>query len=79
MKFLAINYEALDQASSFLTKHDFGFSVAADAKDDVENFHIKTFPTPIVIDKKGILKFQINENKDLEPHLSKEIDDALAR
>jgi peroxiredoxin len=79
VKFLAITYETVDQVSSFLTKHDFGFSVAANAKDVVENFHIGAFPTTLVIDKKGILKFHISDNKDLEHLLIKEIDDALAK
>jgi peroxiredoxin len=73
VKFLAITYESLGKVNAFLKDHSFEIPIATDARNIVDEFYINLFPTTLIIGKKGILNAHLNDEKQLDVLISKEI------
>lgn len=53
--FLALTYNTREQVTSFLRKRSFDYTLLPDSKDVDKKYNVSSWPTSIVIDKKGIV------------------------
>ena len=53
VKFLAITFDKQEMVDQFLEKKDFNYNMIPDASHVIQMYGVQSFPTNIVIDKKG--------------------------
>ena len=65
----------------FLSSNKFGFQTIADTASIItrHNYHIRNFPTTIVIDKKGAINLFTQGSKASEADIDKDLDENLVR
>ncbi len=78
VEFISISLDPTYKAAKFTDKYDFKFKMIADGRWLAEKYHVTTYPTNIVLDKKGVVKFyEIGYKKDIVERISFEIDRSL--
>lgn len=79
VSFLAITYDDAITGRTFQKKHDFKFRILADAKKVTEDYGILMYPTTLVIDRSGIIKFAINNDKNIGSIIKGTLNDLLMK
>lgn len=74
VSFLAITYDNADTVRSFQKNHGFKFQILTDAKKVTEDYRIIEYPTTLVIDKYGIIRLAINNDKNVRSIIKGAID-----
>ena len=76
--FLAITFNKKDVVKQFLKKKTFNYTIAANANDVVSMYGVQSFPTSIVINKKGeIVLKELGYRTNIKTVLSKSIKSLL--
>lgn len=75
--FLGLSFNKADQVRLFLMEHTFDFVLLPGSASVDEKFHISSWPTSMVIDKKGIVKKIIHSNPEIRKELAASIDSLL--
>lgn len=65
VKFLAVTFDKAEVVRTFQKNHDFKFQQLPDARNVVDDYNIKLFPSTLVIDKSGVIRLAINSDLDL--------------
>lgn len=55
--FLALSYNNVEQVNTFLKNHDFNYTILPNSENVDNTYKISMWPTSIVIDKKGVIRF----------------------
>jgi peroxiredoxin len=55
--FLAPSYEAAESLNHFLSKRPFNYRIIPNSSDLINHFKINAFPTHIILDKKGVVRW----------------------
>jgi carboxyl-terminal processing protease len=80
VEFLSITYDPKDVATEFVKKHNFKYKHIVDAQNIIDSFKVTAYPTHIVIDRDGKIKFtQFGYQTGIMQSLVKNIDDGLAK
>ena len=74
VRFLAITFDKAQAVRTFQEEHDFKFDLLPDAKIVTDAYGIKLFPQTMVVDKAGIIRLAINNDKDILDKLKHTID-----
>lgn len=78
VEFLAITHNSKDQIAEFLKKKQFDYKIIAESQNIIDAYKANAFPTHIVIDRDGKIKFsQFGYQSGIVQNLTKNIDDAL--
>lgn len=78
VEFVAITYNEKSQVTDFLKRHQFDYKQIVDAQNIIDSYKTRAFPTHIVLDKEGKIKFtQFGLQTGIIQNLTKNIDDAL--
>ncbi len=78
VKFLAITFNQPELVKQFLETKDFRFTIVPDANDVVTIYGVNSFPTSIVINKKGeIVAKEVGYRTNIKSVLTKAINAAL--
>jgi len=56
--FLAITFDSKENVSNFLGKHVFSYKLLPNASNVIQINNVRSFPTNVVLDKKGVVVFQ---------------------
>jgi len=63
--FLAPTFNTAEEVDSFLDNREFLYNIFSDATPLIKEFRVTSFPTHILIDRNGIIKFyQIGANSE---------------
>ncbi|MFO0826805.1 MAG: TlpA disulfide reductase family protein [Phycisphaerales bacterium] len=77
--FLAPSFDATDKCKDFLAKSEFRYRVLPDASSVVSSYHVKVFPTHVVIDRAGnVSMLRVGANSSVMGELTAAIESALA-
>lgn len=75
--FLAITFDDSNKINAFLTKNKFDYTIIPNAKKVCTDYKLFGYPTSVVIDQNGIVKFvNCSIDANIKSDLSKAIDDA---
>lgn len=70
--FISFAFDSRERLKSFLAKRRFDYLVIPDAKDFIsDSLHVDTYPTHILLDRKGKVVMYANDIHDLIPALEK--------
>jgi peroxiredoxin len=75
--FLALSYNNGEQINTFLKKHDFNYTILPNSEAVDISYKVNSWPTSIVIDKKGIIRFAQVSGQDINARLTSAINNAL--
>lgn len=71
--FFALSYESPDVLKKFLLKRPFNYSVFPNSSELIEQLYINSYPTHVILDKSGIIRFVetgfIKDQKTGEPEI----------
>ena len=74
--FLGITFDDNSKINTFLTKHKFDYTILPDAKKACLDYDIYGYPTSVVIDRSGVIKFiNCSIDGDIRSRLTKAIDE----
>jgi thiol-disulfide isomerase/thioredoxin len=80
VEFLSITYNPKEQVAKFLKKRQFDYKKIVDSQNIIDSYKVNAFPTHIVIDRDGKIKFtQFGYQTGIIQNLAKNIDEALAK
>ncbi|MET0636923.1 MAG: TlpA disulfide reductase family protein [Chitinophagaceae bacterium] len=71
--FLGLTYNNADQVKSFLERRSFSYTVVPDSHEIDKIYQVSSWPTSIVIDRKGYVKMIVNSH----PKIREELDAAI--
>lgn len=74
VRFLAITFDNAQAVRTFQKEHVFKSEILPDAKIVTDDYGIKRFPQTMVIDKAGIIRLAINNDKDILDNVKNTID-----
>lgn len=74
--FIAVTFDSKAQVEKFLKTNTFDYQHAVSAFDAVGKFGVKSFPTNLIIDRKGNIIFK---EEGLGPGMSERLDKAIAK
>ena len=78
VNFIAVALDPDYRLDDFLSKKPFNFDIVPEGRWMADKFNISSYPTNIVIDKKGVIKlFEIGYKYDIVERISYQIDKAL--
>ncbi len=73
--FLSITFDRMEDVQAFLRKTDFKFQKMVDAKSVIEKMGVSSYPTTVIVDKNGEIKFikvsSFASEKELEVEIEK--------
>ncbi|WP_051691577.1 peroxiredoxin family protein [Pedobacter borealis] len=75
--FLAIGNDGAKEIKEFLKTNTFNYTLLSDGKKTAGDYKVAAYPTSIVIDKNGIIKYSQIGGSNIAESLSKEIDKQL--
>jgi len=68
--FLALTFNEVQKVTTFLQKHEFGYTILPDSKEIDQQYKVSGWPTNLVINKEGIITFAVNSSSDIQHDLS---------
>jgi len=75
--FLALTFNDAPKLKAFFKAHEFSYNILPDSKIIDQHYQIIGWPTSLVIDKNGIIKFVTGSSSDIRHDLSVAIDSLL--
>lgn len=75
--FLAIGLEDAVQIKEFLKTNTFNYTLLSEGKKTADAYQVSVFPTSMVIDREGVIRYSQLGGQDVLESLSKEIDKQL--
>ena len=77
VNFISITFEDKKAVDEFLKKKEINFEHITDSKNQLDKLKFSSFPTNLILDKEGNVKFVFGEVSDSEDDLSLIIDELL--
>ncbi len=75
--FLALTFNDAPKLKTFFKTHEFSYNILPDSKVVDQHYQISGWPTSLVIDKNGMIKFVKGTSSDIRHDLSAAIDSVL--
>ncbi|WP_259067032.1 peroxiredoxin family protein [Mucilaginibacter sp. X4EP1] len=72
--FLALTFNDASKVQTFLKTHEFAYNILPNSKTVDQQYKVSGWPTSLVINKEGIIKFAINISSDIKHDLPAAID-----
>ena len=78
VQFIAIALDPEYKINEFIQKNPFFYNIIAEGRWIAEKFEISSYPTNIVVDKKGVVRFyEVGYKSDIIERISNEIEKNL--
>lgn len=75
--FLAIGLDKAEQVKSFLKEHTFDYTILCEGKNTSNDYRVSNFPTSMVIDRTGVIRYAQLGGQNIMEALTTEIDKRL--
>jgi peroxiredoxin len=77
--FLGLGRDKAGEIRTFLKTHDFRYNLLASTVAVGKAYHIGSYPTSVVIDPQGVIRFQQVGGRDIETGLARAIENTINR